>query len=137
MSLKKLAIGLPDIEHPAGSEWADGTPSSVMHELVDYWKTSYDWRKVCGYRLSDSCIYQSTKVEHKINSTFNMFTIEIEEGGETISLHFVHHISTQEGAIPLLFAHGWPGNFLEVYFTHGHLSSLGLYVLRRSNTSSS
>jgi hypothetical protein len=63
-----------------------------MQGLVDYWR----------------------KVEERINLMFNMFTVELEEVGENIELHYVHHRSMQEGAVPLLFAHGWPGNFLEV-----------------------
>lgn len=31
-----------------------------------------------------------------------------------VPLHFVHHRSPRADAIPLLFMHGWPGNFLEV-----------------------
>jgi len=65
---------------------------------VDYWKNTYDWRKV----------------EAKLNATYNMFTVDIPEGDEVINLHFVHHRSDRPGAIPLLFAHGWPGNFTEV-----------------------
>lgn len=89
---------IPDVKHPEGKEWADGVPSSVMNELVEYWKTSYDWRKV----------------EERLNSTYQMFTLDIEEGDEVIKLHFVHHRSERPDAIPLLFAHGWPGNFTEV-----------------------
>lgn len=33
---------------------------------------------------------------------------------EPVPLHFVHHRSPREDAIPLLFIHGWPGSFLEV-----------------------
>ena len=29
-------------------------------------------------------------------------------------MHFIHQKSDVEGAIPLLFCHGWPGSFLEV-----------------------
>ena len=89
---------IPDVKQPEGREWADGIPSSAITELVDYWKSSYDWRKV----------------EAKLNSTFKMYTLDIKEGTETINLHFVHHRSERPGAIPLLFAHGWPGNFTEV-----------------------
>ncbi|KAF8973121.1 epoxide hydrolase domain-containing protein [Flammula alnicola] len=92
------ALVIPDVEHPEGKEWADGAPSSTINELVDYWKTSYDWRKV----------------EARLNSTFKMFTVDIPEGDELIKLHFVHHRSERPGAIPLLFAHGWPGNFTEL-----------------------
>jgi hypothetical protein len=43
-----------------------------------------------------------------------MFTIPISEAGDDLTIHFAHHRSDQKGAIPLLFQHGWPGNFLEV-----------------------
>lgn len=89
---------VPDVKQPDGKEWSDGVPSSVINELVEYWKASYDWRKV----------------EARLNSTFKMFTLDIEEGDEVIKLHFVHHRSERPDAIPLLFAHGWPGNFTEV-----------------------
>ncbi|KAF9049965.1 epoxide hydrolase domain-containing protein [Panaeolus papilionaceus] len=89
---------IPDVHQPEGKEWADGVPSSTVNDLVEYWKTSYDWRKV----------------EQKLNATYKMFTIDIVEGNETINLHFVHHRSSRRDAIPLLFAHGWPGNFTEV-----------------------
>ncbi|KAF8650389.1 hypothetical protein AX16_005197 [Volvariella volvacea WC 439] len=89
---------IPDIQHPQGMEWEDGTPSSTVEELVNYWKNEYDWRSV----------------EKRINSTFKMFKVDLEEAGELISLHFVHHRSEEQDAVPLLFAHGWPGNFLEV-----------------------
>jgi len=89
---------IPDVKHPQGKEWADGVPSVTIGELVDYWKAEFDWRKV----------------EAKLNSTYQMFTMAIAEGDEVINLHFVHHRSKRPGAIPLLFSHGWPGNFTEV-----------------------
>ncbi|KAF9529179.1 epoxide hydrolase domain-containing protein [Crepidotus variabilis] len=90
---------IPDaVQLPENKLWADGTPSSVMRDLVEYWKNDYDWRKV----------------EAKLNSRYKMFMIDIEEAGEDIQLHFVHHRSDRKDAIPLLFPHGWPGNFTEV-----------------------
>jgi len=90
---------VPDaVKLPTDREWEDGVPSTVISELVEYWKTSYDWRKV----------------EEKLNSTYKMFTLDISEGDEVLQVHFVHHVSERPGAIPLLFVHGWPGNFTEV-----------------------
>ncbi|THV05666.1 epoxide hydrolase domain-containing protein [Dendrothele bispora CBS 962.96] len=94
----KTARVIPDVIHASGDEWIDGTPTAVMNEIVDYWKTKYDWRAI----------------EKKINETFNMFVINIQEADEDITLHFVHHRSDRKDAIPLLLSHGWPGNFLEV-----------------------
>ena len=39
-----------------------------------------------------------------------------------VPLHFVHHRSPREDAIPLLFIHGWPGSFLEVSNIIGNLT---------------
>ena len=89
---------IPDLQHASGDEWEDGTPSSDIEELKKYWAEEFDWRKV----------------EKKLNDTYNMFKVELEEGDEVIDLHFVHQRSERPDAIPLLFAHGWPGNFTEV-----------------------
>ncbi|KAL1736067.1 Alpha/Beta hydrolase protein [Schizophyllum commune] len=89
---------IPDVEHAEGKEWEDGVPSSVANEYAEFWRNGYDWRAE----------------EARINATFDMFTVPIEEGGETIKLHFVHNRSKHASAVPLLFAHGWPGNFMEV-----------------------
>lgn len=90
---------IPDAAQlPPDKTWDDGIPSAVIKELVDHWKTTYDWRKV----------------EAKLNSTFNMFTLDVPVLDEVLRVHFVHQRSERPGAIPLLFAHGWPGNFTEV-----------------------
>ncbi|TVY86332.1 putative epoxide hydrolase, partial [Lachnellula willkommii] len=85
-------------DHPPGEEWAYGPPPSVMAHLKEYWAKKYDWRAV----------------EARINGHLSMFTLPIKEGSEEIEMHFVHHRSEREGAIPLLFQHGWPGSFFEV-----------------------
>lgn len=85
---------IPDIVHPAGKEWEDGVPPATVQDLVDYWRDHYDWRKV----------------EARLNAAFKMFTVNIDD----LNVHFVHHKSTRQDAIPLIFVHGWPGNFLEV-----------------------
>jgi Epoxide hydrolase N terminus len=89
---------IPDLQHTPGNAWEDGTPSKDIEELKKYWVEEYDWRKV----------------EKNLNDTYNMFKVELEEGDEVIDLHFVHQRSAKSNAIPLLFAHGWPGNFTEV-----------------------
>ena len=38
----------------------------------------------------------------------------MDDFGE-MTVHFVHQLSTHENAIPLIFIHGWPGLFYEVY----------------------
>ena len=53
-----------------------------------------------------------------IVARFKQFTTVVEPGvgnsTGSVPLHFVHHRSPRDDAIPLLFIHGWPGSFLEV-----------------------
>ena len=90
----------PGLELPEKDAWSYGVPAKTMVELKDYWETKYDWRAV----------------ERRINGHLKMFMMTIEEGGEELDMHFVWHQSGREGAVPLLFQHGWPGNFLEVCY---------------------
>ncbi|TGZ80518.1 alpha/beta-hydrolase [Ascodesmis nigricans] len=83
---------------PPGKEHDYGVPRSVIDPILEHWKTSYDWRKV----------------EAEINEKLRKFTVDLKSGGEEIRLHFVHHWSEREDAVPLLFCHGWPRSFLEV-----------------------
>jgi pimeloyl-ACP methyl ester carboxylesterase len=88
----------PGLDLPEQDAWSFGIPPAMISELRDYWEKKFDCRTV----------------EARINSHLKMFTLPITEAGETIAIHFVHHRSEREGAIPLLIQHGWPGNFLEV-----------------------
>ncbi|KAF8258647.1 Alpha/Beta hydrolase protein [Lactarius quietus] len=73
-------------------------PGGTTAHRSQMWKDGYDWRTH----------------ERELN-TLPMFTsIVAVEGFGELSVHYVHHRSTVEGAIPLLFVHGWPGSFLEV-----------------------
>ncbi|KZT34596.1 alpha/beta-hydrolase [Sistotremastrum suecicum HHB10207 ss-3] len=84
-----------------GQEWSYGTPEQKVRELVHHWRTTFDWRKI----------------ESEINAQLPQFVTEVDSGGEDhgrLKVHFVHRRSSRMDAIPLLFIHGWPGNFLEV-----------------------
>ncbi|KAI0259497.1 alpha/beta-hydrolase [Gloeopeniophorella convolvens] len=78
--------------------WDYGAPLADIKRLVNRWKDGYDWRTH----------------ESKFNK-LPMFTRDIDvEGFGTLNVHYVHQKSAVEGAIPLLFVHGWPGSFIEV-----------------------
>jgi len=72
---------------------------SEIERLRNHWLHNYDWRVH----------------EAKINE-LPQFTvpIDVDEFGE-MTIHFVHQKSNIEGAIPLIFVHGWPGSFYEVH----------------------
>jgi hypothetical protein len=92
MFLPALAAGRPQI---LLSDFADCSANAllVLQELLQYWKTTYDWRKE----------------EQILNKTMHHFTIPLN----AMYLHFIHEKSKHKNAIPLLITHGWPGSFLE------------------------
>ncbi|ESK87719.1 epoxide hydrolase [Moniliophthora roreri MCA 2997] len=88
---------LPDEVDGAG--WDYGAPLEDIRRLLSRWKDSYDWRKH----------------ENNLNNELPQFTRDIEtEGHGVLNIHYVYKESEVPSAIPLLFVHGWPGNFLEV-----------------------
>lgn len=48
-------------------------------------------------------------------NSFPQFETQVTiDGFGPLDMHFLHQKSEVQGAIPLLFVHGWPGSFLEV-----------------------
>ncbi|GII64829.1 microsomal epoxide hydrolase [Sphaerisporangium krabiense] len=86
---------------PAGAGWDDGVPVDYLKDLVEYWRTSYDWRKA----------------EAELNS-HPQFTTEIS--GATV--HFLHVRSPEPDALPLVVTHGWPGSVAEFLDVIGPLT---------------
>ncbi|UKZ76832.1 hypothetical protein TrVFT333_004547 [Trichoderma virens FT-333] len=80
----------------------EGPSPENYTNIRDYWANEYDWNMT----------------EAAINKKFEQFTTIVTPiiGNDTytVPLHFVHHRSSRNDAIPLLFIHGWPGSFLEV-----------------------
>ncbi|WP_405061756.1 epoxide hydrolase [Kribbella sp. NBC_01505] len=84
-----------------GDDWTTGVPVAYLAELVDYWRTKYDWRAA----------------EAELNA-FPQYTTEIE--GQQI--YFLHVTSAEPGALPLLLTHGWPGSVVEFLDVIGPLT---------------
>jgi len=81
---------LPD-EIP-GSGWRYGTNLAYLKELVEYWRTRYDWR------LN----------ERELNR-FSHFRADVDGLG----IHFIHQPGRGPNPKPLLLLHGWPGSVYE------------------------
>ncbi|KAI5864511.1 alpha/beta-hydrolase [Durotheca rogersii] len=95
----KLRLSLarfPDELDEAG--WDMGSPLADIRRLTSYWRESYDWRKA----------------EKELNKAPHFVTDVQCEGFESLAIHFIYVRSKVQGAIPLLFIHGWPGHFEEV-----------------------
>jgi len=74
------------------TDQSQGVQLAMMQELVRYWATDYDWRKV----------------EAKLNA-LPQFITEIDG----LDIHFIHVRSKHENAMPLIVTHGWPGSIIE------------------------
>jgi pimeloyl-ACP methyl ester carboxylesterase len=85
-----LATRWPD--HETVSDQSQGIRLKQLQELVRYWGTSYDWRKI----------------EAKVNA-LPQFMTEIDG----IDIHFIHVRSGHAGALPVIITHGWPGSVFE------------------------
>jgi len=85
----------------AGAEWTYGTPPGYLAELLEYWRTEFDW----------------SAAEQRLNA-LPQFTADLP--GQT--LHFVHAKGVGPRPFPLIFTHGWPGSFWEVHKIIGPLT---------------
>ncbi|ULJ75503.1 epoxide hydrolase family protein [Rhizobium gallicum] len=83
------------------ADQSQGVQLAKLQELVRYWGTDYDWRKV----------------EAKLNA-LPQFVTEIDG----LDIHFIHVRSRHPKALPLIITHGWPGSVLELLKTIGPLT---------------
>jgi len=76
----------------ANSGWTYGTNLAYLKELLEYWRTRYDWRAH----------------EREMNR-FSHFMADA--GG--CAVHFIHEPGRGPNPKPLLLLHGWPGTVYE------------------------
>ena len=74
--------------------WDYGSNLEYVKELVEYWRTTFDWRAQ----------------EDLINS-FSHFKTEVDGLG----IHFIHQKGKGPNPMPLVVTHGWPGTFFEMH----------------------
>jgi pimeloyl-ACP methyl ester carboxylesterase len=79
-------------ENETVADFSQGVPLKTIQQLLRYWQTDYDWRKV----------------EARLNAVPNFIT-EIDG----LDIHFIHVRSRHENALPLIVTHGWPGSVVE------------------------
>lgn len=72
--------------------WQQGPPLADVAALVDYWRTTYDWRQF----------------EHRLEEIGQFSTVI-----DGLSIHFLHRRSSRTDAVPLIMTHGWPGSVAE------------------------
>src|SRR5471030_2840837 len=79
-------------EHETVADNSQGVPLKTIEQLLRYWQSDYDWRKV----------------EARLNALPNFIT-EIDG----LDIHFIHVRSKHENALPMIVTHGWPGSIIE------------------------
>jgi len=80
----------PDRETVA--DRSQGTQLANLQELVRYWGTDYDWRKL----------------EARLNALPQFVTTL-----DGVEIHFIHVRSSHANALPIIVTHGWPGSVTE------------------------
>ncbi|MEU4320981.1 epoxide hydrolase family protein [Nocardia fluminea] len=91
------AARLPEAETvsraaPGPRRWEQGVPLHDLVEVVEYWRTEYNWRSF----------------EDRLNR-IGQFRTTIDGLG----IHFLHRRSARADATPLIMTHGWPGSIAE------------------------
>lgn len=93
-------------DQPDGAGWRLGAPVDYVRELAEYWRTGFDWRAQ----------------EERINA-FPQFTTTIDG----TNVHFLHVVSPEPAATPVLLTHGWPGSIVEFLDVIGPLTDPRAY----------
>ncbi len=88
------------------TDQSQGVQLTTMQELVRYWQTDYDWRKV----------------EAKLNSLPQFVTMI-----DGLDIHFIHVRSRHKNALPVIITHGWPGSVIELLKVIGPLTDPTAY----------
>ena len=78
--------------------WDYGAPLSEVQRLAKYWESGFNWRAQEAQLNEFPNFHQGVKVD----------------GFPMLDIHYIHQVSEEPDAIPLLFCHGWPGSYLEV-----------------------
>ncbi len=94
----------PDVE--TVTDYSQGVKLKTMKELVQYWSTTYDWRKM----------------EAKLNAVPQFMTTI-----DGLDIHFIHVRSKHKNAMPIIITHGWPGSIIEQMKVIGPLTDPTAY----------
>jgi pimeloyl-ACP methyl ester carboxylesterase len=85
-----------------GAGWEYGTDTNYLKELVEYWRTRYDWRAQ----------------ERRLNQ-FDQFKTNIDG----LQIHFVHQRAAVPSTTTVLLLNGWPSSFVEYAKVIGPLTN--------------
>ncbi|MGW3623665.1 epoxide hydrolase family protein [Streptomyces sp. NPDC000880] len=97
LRVRLAAARLPEAETvhgaaPGSRRWEQGVPLADLVDVVNYWRTGYDWRSF----------------EERLDR-IGQFRTTIDGLG----IHFLYRRSARADATPLILTHGWPGSIAE------------------------
>ena len=93
----------PDFDN---DDWAYGVDAGYLLELLEYWRSEYDWRA------------QETAI-----NAFPNFRTTIDD----VPIHFIHVKGRGPNPMPLILSHGWPWCFWDYHELIGPLSDPAAY----------
>ena len=76
-----------------GTGWDYGSNLDYVKELVEYWRTKFDWH-----------------AQEKLINSFSHFKSKVDG----LNIHFIHEKGKGPNPMPLVITHGWPGTFFEM-----------------------
>ncbi len=76
-----------------GAGWDYGANLAYVRELVEYWRTEFDWR-----------------AQERLINGFKQYQADIDE----FSVHYIHERGQGPNPFPLIISHGWPGSICEM-----------------------
>ena len=76
-----------------GAAWDYGSNLAYLKELVDYWRTQFDWR------AQEAAL---NRLAHFRTSLDGM------------GIHFIHERGKGPNPLPLIITHGWPSTVFEI-----------------------
>jgi len=88
-------------ERETVDDYTQGVRLSTIQELARYWADEYDMQRF----------------ENRLNA-FPQFVTQIDG----LDIHFIHVRSGNDGALPLIITHGWPGSIIEMLNVIGPLT---------------
>jgi len=91
--LRQRLAGIRWPDEMPNSGWDYGSNLGYVKELVEYWRTEFDWRAQ----------------EAKLNA-FSHFKSEVDG----LDIHFIHEKGKGPNPMPLIITHGWPSCFFEM-----------------------
>ncbi|MED5405414.1 MAG: epoxide hydrolase, partial [Chloroflexota bacterium] len=77
-----------------GTSWDYGSNLDYVKELVEYWRTNFDWR-----------------AQEELINSFSHFKTEVDG----LEIHYIHEKGKGPNPMPLVVTHGWPGTFFEMH----------------------